>query len=39
MRILLLTISTPAEVQDLSSTLLLCDKSIIVTVFFQLEEQ
>lgn len=33
MRVLLLTVSTPAEVQDLSSTLLLCDKSIIITIF------
>lgn len=35
MRVLLLTVSTPAEVQDLSSTLLLCDKSIIITFFSQ----
>lgn len=39
MCILLLTINTPAEVQDLFSTLLLCDKSIIITAFFQSEEQ
>lgn len=36
---LLRTISTPAEVQDLSSTLLLSDNSIIITVFFQSEKQ
>lgn len=39
MYFLLRTISTPAEVQDLSSTLLLSDKSIIITVFFQSEKQ